>query len=107
MNLADVESLLKPCPFCGGKATALMINANKTEKTYWTVGCAVSKCRGGHSATAGPVLETEIAEWNHRPAEQLDDLSIYKRAMESMAAQFIHPKMTAHELAEMQLKGTK
>jgi hypothetical protein len=34
-----------------------------------------------------------------------EDLSIYKRAMESMAAQFIHPKMTARELADMQLKG--
>ena len=35
----------------------------------------------------------------------VEDLTIYKRAMESMAAQFIHPKMTALELAEMQLKG--
>lgn len=33
------------------------------------------------------------------------DDSIYKRAMESMAAQFVHPKMTARELAELQLKG--
>ena len=34
-----------------------------------------------------------------------EDESIYRRAMESMAAQFIHPKMTARELAELQLKG--
>jgi hypothetical protein len=33
------------------------------------------------------------------------DDGIYKRAMESMAAQFIHPKMTARELADLQLKG--
>ena len=29
--------------------------------------------------------------------------SIYRRAMESMAKQMVHPKMTARELAEMQL----
>lgn len=29
--------------------------------------------------------------------------SIYKRAMESMAAQFVHPKTTAYELAKLQL----
>jgi hypothetical protein len=33
-----------------------------------------------------------------------ENLQIYKRAMESMAAQFIHPRMTARELAELQLK---
>jgi hypothetical protein len=32
-----------------------------------------------------------------------EDLTIYKRAMESMAAQFVHPKMTALELAKSQL----
>lgn len=29
--------------------------------------------------------------------------SIYRRAMESMASQMVHPKMTAKEMAEMQL----
>jgi hypothetical protein len=32
-----------------------------------------------------------------------EDLTIYKRAMESMAAQFIHPRMTALEMAKTQL----
>ncbi len=32
-----------------------------------------------------------------------EDLTIYKRAMESMATQFIHPKTTALELAKSQL----
>jgi len=36
-----------------------------------------------------------------------EDLSIYKRAFDSMAAQMIHPKMTGREMAEMQLKGTR
>lgn len=35
-----------------------------------------------------------------------EDLTIYKRAFDSMAAQMIHPKMTGLEMAEMQLKGT-
>ena len=35
-----------------------------------------------------------------------EDLTIYKRACDSMAAQFVHPKMTGLELAQMQLKGT-
>jgi len=36
---------------------------------------------------------------------QIEELQIYKLAMESMAKQFIHPRMTALELAELQLKG--
>ena len=36
---------------------------------------------------------------------QIEELQVYKRAMESMAKQFIHPRMTALELAELQLKG--
>ena len=32
-----------------------------------------------------------------------EDLTIYKRAMESMASQFIHPKTTAMEMAKAQL----
>jgi hypothetical protein len=35
--------------------------------------------------------------------EGVEELEIYKRAMESMAAQFVHPKMTALELAKSQL----
>ena len=34
---------------------------------------------------------------------ELEDLTIYKRALDSMAAQMIHPKMTGLELAKMQL----
>lgn len=32
---------------------------------------------------------------------------VYKQAMDSMAAQMIHPKMTGLEMAEMQLKPAK
>jgi len=56
-------------------------------------------------------LRREIAELkltlnrqNFRTAEN-EELQIYKLAMESMAKQFIHPRMTALELAELQLKG--
>lgn len=56
-------------------------------------------------------LRREIAELkltlnrqNFRTAEN-EELQVYKRAMESMAKQFIHPRMTALELAELQLKG--
>lgn len=33
-----------------------------------------------------------------------EDLTIYKRAFDSMAAQMIHPKMTGLEMAKMQLE---
>jgi len=36
---------------------------------------------------------------------QIEELQVYKRAMESMAKQFIDPPMTALELAELQLNG--
>ena len=35
--------------------------------------------------------------------EGVEEMEIYKRAMESMAAQFIHPRMTALQMAKMQL----
>lgn len=35
--------------------------------------------------------------------EGVEELEIYKRAMESMAKQFVHPKTTALELAKTQL----
>lgn len=38
-------------------------------------------------------------------ADQVRELLVYKRAMESMAKQFLCPKMTALEMAELQLKG--
>ena len=38
-------------------------------------------------------------------AGQVRELLVYKRAMESMASQFVHPKITAREMAEMQLHG--
>jgi hypothetical protein len=37
--------------------------------------------------------------------EGVEELEIYKRAMDSMAAQMIHPKMTGLEMAKMQLGG--
>lgn len=38
-------------------------------------------------------------------ADQIRQMLVYKRAMESMAKQFVHPKMTAREMAEMQLRS--
>ena len=35
---------------------------------------------------------------------EVNRLRLYERAMQSMAAQFIHPKMTAEELATAQLE---
>ena len=40
-------------------------------------------------------------------ANQVRELLVYKRAMENMAKQFVCPKMTALELAELQLRGEK
>ena len=34
---------------------------------------------------------------------EIERLRLYERAMQSMAAQYVHPKMTAEELAKMQL----
>jgi len=48
-------------------------------------------------ADCSPFVAKEIAD-------QVRELLVYKRAMESMAKQFIHPKMTAREMAEMQLR---
>lgn len=77
MNRKDVESLLLPCPFCGGKATVFQIDCSTNGNKYWTVGCALSNCRGEHSATAGPNLESEIGKWNHRASLQFGGLESF------------------------------
>jgi hypothetical protein len=50
------------------------------------------------------VLELR-SDWTEaiEAAAEIEELKLYKRAMESMAAQFIHPKTTALELAKSQL----
>lgn len=45
-----------------------------------------------------------ISERVNRTLDGVADEDIYRRAMESMAAQFVCPKMTALEMAQMQLK---
>jgi|LakMenEpi03Aug12_release.lakeMendotaPanAssembly.Ray.scaffolds.fasta_scaffold1347428_2 hypothetical protein len=51
------------------------------------------------------LLIEEISETVNNAIDSAVDQSIYKRAMDSMAAQMIHPKMTGLEMAKMQLKG--
>ncbi len=48
-------------------------------------------------ADCSPFVAKEIAD-------QVREMLIYKRAMESMARQFVHPKTTAREMAESQLR---
>lgn len=59
MNHDDVESLLLPCPFCGGKAITYSSGAK------WLVACSANKCRGNIGAY-GLNLQNQIAEWNQR-----------------------------------------
>lgn len=59
MNQHDVESLLQPCPFCGGKAIAEMSSGK------WLVACASRHCRG-HVGTYEWDLQNQIGKWNQR-----------------------------------------
>jgi hypothetical protein len=59
MNKDDVESLLHPCPFCGGKAIA------ESSGAKWLVACGVRNCRG-HVGTYDLNLQNQIAKWNQR-----------------------------------------
>ena len=49
-------------------------------------------------ADCSPFVAKEIAD-------QVRELLIYRRAIQAMAEQFIHPKTTAKELAEQILRG--
>jgi len=51
------------------------------------------------------VVEQEAKKSIRDLLRQIEELQVYKLAMESMAKQLIHPRMTALELAELQLKG--
>lgn len=44
-----------------------------------------------------------ISDRINRALSEVADEDIYRRAMESMASQFVHPKMTALEMAQTQL----
>jgi hypothetical protein len=60
---------LKPCPFCGGKATTEFHELNGRE--YLSVGCANYRCRGCHGTTAAPEEQwaDEVLSWNTRVAD--------------------------------------
>lgn len=54
---------LLSCPFCGGRASARLVN----DKDYWRVSCdAALTC--GHSGPALPALDTAAESWNRRVA---------------------------------------
>jgi Lar family restriction alleviation protein len=68
MQIVEVETEVKPCPFCGAKAVV------KTEKTpyycdmeehYW-VKCSNTDC--SVSPASYPNLEAAITRWNTRAA---------------------------------------
>jgi len=53
--------------------------------------------------TSGADLVRQIANRVQELYAEIRDLQVYREAMESMASQMIHPKMTAKEMAEIQL----
>lgn len=55
---------------------------------------------------SGTVLVRQIANRIQELYAEIRDLQIYKDAMESMASQMVHPKMTAKRMAEMQLDAS-
>ena len=59
VNKDEVESLLQPCPFCGGKAIA------ENSGAKWLVACGSRHCRG-NVGTYGPDLQNQIGQWNQR-----------------------------------------
>ena len=59
----------------------------------------------GELPTSPPPPRGNLDLTNRDLLRQIEELQIYKLAMESMAKQFIDPRMTALELAELQLKG--
>jgi hypothetical protein len=60
-------------------------------------------CPDGQVLERIPGIATELRVVAIEAAAEIEELKLYKRAMESMAAQFIHPKTTALELAKSQL----
>ena len=60
--MADIAKL-KPCPFCGGEATARKNIANQ-----WIVQC--SKCGIGRGNRADMPKEFVVKSWNTRALEQ-------------------------------------
>jgi RNA polymerase-interacting CarD/CdnL/TRCF family regulator len=52
---------------------------------------------------SGADLVRQIANRVQELYAEIRELQVYKEAMESMASQMIHPKMTAKEMAQIQL----
>lgn len=53
--------VLKPCPFCGGKAHAAFHNARHKDDEYYLVMC--SKC---FARAVGETFDEAVEVWNRR-----------------------------------------
>ena len=58
--------------------------------------------RRGEMSCARDAMK-ELGETEGTFYQRVKELGMYKRAMESMASQIVHPKTTAKQMAEMQL----
>lgn len=69
-----------------------------------TVRCP--KC-GHDGIVITDLLNSDLRLIADSQAAEIERLQLYERAMQSMASQFVHPKMTAEELARLQLEPAK
>lgn len=78
------------------------------ERTHW-VHCAESSddVRSViYDPNGNAMTHAELCAVINELQDENAELQVYKRAMESMASQILHPKITAMEMAAMQLSDT-
>ena len=59
---------LKPCPFCGGKATGLM--ERRGVVLLFTAGCQNKECDVRPETRLFMTMEKALDTWNHREGDQ-------------------------------------
>jgi hypothetical protein len=96
-----IDARFKQCVFALQQIAMLGDTMSKEHFERFGTGPGMPIANGWRVAEA----MREIANDTVGSLEIGEDLTIYKRAFDSMAAQVIHPKMTGLEMAKMQLKG--
>lgn len=91
---------LKPCPFCGGKASK---TPDPSHSTGWEVGCFSGKCDVEPHVWAVH-LETAMMQWNTRADK--DRIEQLERERDEYFGLFVHWRKEADDLTE-QLKAAE
>ena len=88
--------------FCGGSG-AVKVGQDEYSECPCLIQDIKRRCEGNEVLFHNDDM-SEVLSFAESLMKECRELQIYKQAMDSMARQMLHPKMTGLEMAQMQLK---